>query len=213
MIRLVITLVALSFAHNAYALIDAHVTAGQKTAKVNAEDDDVAADDELQGTTVAVGVHYHPFKLVPIGIGAFGEVAKTTAEISNSIDAEISQQTIGIEMTAWVPMPVIKPFVKANYVLYGRAEEKFTIEPAIFDVAQFKTEDAKISGHSIAAGVMWSVVPTLGIVAQYAMNREQLAHKKHTITAADGTETTTEADETKTNFTGRSISLGLSFTL
>jgi hypothetical protein len=212
MLHVLIAIALILSSSRALAIFDAQITGGQKTSKVTIDGE--KQDEPLKGTVVGLAAHYHPLSMVPMGIGLFMDVGTIKGKDSG-VTAELKQQTGGIEVNVWAPLPILKPYLKFNYNLFGTGEYKVSVDNSVpvFGGSSFASKDAKISGYNLAAGLEWSIVPTFGLLLQYSMNNEELKYKKLTVKNADGTSTTAEVEEEKLKFEGSTISLGFSFRL
>ncbi|MGE0172921.1 MAG: outer membrane beta-barrel protein [Oligoflexales bacterium] len=210
--RVIIATCVLMISHPSFALIDASVVAGQKIVTLNDGDGDLG---DLGGTSVTASVHVHPFKLIPIGLGLFMASETTKGEDTDkTFDITTSGQAGGVELNAWAPIPFVKPFLKAGYVLFGKSKMEIDLKTA------FETElgiskvtyDGAVKGYRVAVGFEWNPIPKLGIILQYQTVNEEQTFKKGKFELPDGTTTETDLEEEfKPTFTGQIIGLGLGF--
>lgn len=142
---------------SAFALINGEVLVGKRnyTLKPNAEGE---KDVDLGATEFQAAVFLDPIPLVPVAFGAV--LSSQTFEDKDSLK-DMSALTAGLSVKAWFPLTDFEPYAKLTYIVYGKGKAKI-------DLGNSQSMDAtySISGLHLAAGLSWSPLPLVAILAE-----------------------------------------------
>jgi hypothetical protein len=189
--RILLAAIALTVAAPAFAIgIDAQLLVGRRWAET--KDDDGTTGMQIQEITAAG--HIQPVGFLPAAIGlAYSKIDPKKEDL----DAKsVTGSELGLEAMAWVPLvPIFRPYVKARYVLMGKIESKF-------EDPDGKIEYETTGGH-INAGLRWSPLPLVGILAEVGYGIEMIKAKKIEVGGIDVDPTSGAED-----FNSKAILLG-----
>lgn len=225
----------------AFAVVDAQVLGGARTATVDYQVNGEDRKKDVKSTELGFAAHVSPSKVLPVAFGVFGNMNKydTTPIIEEQFEEEATQttafsdpassitgMTYGPEIMAWVPIPMFKPFLRAGYVM-GNYDYKnsadYVIGAVDGDIEQTLTY--KTTGYDVGLGFIYSPIPLLGLVVEYNLGSETLTATKGKVTTTStvgalSTEDESDIDvedledEDKTKKFGSSaIRLGLSLSI
>ncbi len=224
-------------ATQSFAVIDAQVMGGARTAKVDYTVGNEDKTKDVKSTEIGFAAHLSPSKLLPVSFGVFAAMNKydTTAIVQEQIDADptvsdefsepsssISGMTYGPELMAWVPIPMFKPYLRASYVM-GNYDwtNKADVTFSGFDGSVEQTITYKTTGYDVGVGFMYSPVPLLGLVVEYNIGAEKLTATKGKATTKMGSQSDEQdikaddldPDDKSKDFGSSAIRLGLSLSL
>lgn len=225
----------------AFAVVDAQVMGGARTAKVEYQVNGEDRKKDVKSTELGFAAHLSPAKVLPVAFGVFGNMNKydTTKVVEEQVEesgtagetftdptSSITGLTYGPEVMAWVPIPMFKPFLRASYVL-GNYDYKTAADYEFGSVSgDMETNITyKATGYNVGVGFTYSPVPLLGLVVEYNIGSETLTATKGSVKSTATVGTVTGEDESdveiddlddsdKTKKVGSSaIRLGLSLSI
>ena len=207
--RIISVIIFFLSSSQALAFFDGSLVAGKKTTKFDGEND-FADIDEMEGTNVVAAIHWHPFSVVPVGLGVFAGVEKNKGE-NESYDVKLDSQISGADLSIWGPFGMFKPFVSIGYLLNSSATAEIKIKDSVPNIGGY-TETAqggKLNGYRINAGLEWALAPTISIVLQYTKVDETLTYSKIKGVTAAGQPFEISVDKVKTKVSGSVMGLGV----
>lgn len=181
-------------AGHAFAVVDAQVMGGARTATVEYKVNDEDRKKDVKSTELGFAAHVSPSKVLPVSFGVFGNMNKydATPIVEEQVEEEpgqsgvftdpkssITGMTYGPELMAWVPIPMFKPFLRASYVM-GNYDYTTSSDYAIGALSgDLETSlTYKASGYDVGVGFIYSPVPVLGLVVEYNLGSETLTATK-----------------------------------
>ena len=188
------------------------------------------------GTEYGLSLYAHPWHL-PFSLGITGEsqnwdMAKIfgipTSNIpgfSISTKDTYTATKYGPELTAWIPLPVIHPYLKVAYLMgTSKLARKTSTEEVSSSNEGDTTSDYTLTGTLLGIGVKYTPFHAFGFFAEYNITNDQLklkdiVSKTHTVVngqvAADSSSTVDGAlfsdDQRKATFANSAVRVGFLF--
>lgn len=205
----------------AAALFDLRLTGGTSDAKYKVvadgtgtpvvESDTTKFSDK--GTQISLFADLAPIPMVPVAAGLFYSMTNAKGKILDVTDTKVTSGRGGLDMMAWVPMPKIKPYLRAGYYLFGKEEITFS-GMSDEDGNTFSSKyDFNVNGYQIGLGVGFSVLPLISVYLDYTIDKYTLTTKKVTATAGGVSTTIDMAENVKFTNDASAISLGVGVSL
>ncbi len=189
--RLVLALGCSLASSSAFALVDAQVLGGKRWYKFDS--------GKRGGTVVQVAAHLDPIPLVPVSFGL--SMTKVTLEEGGGV-TEASMTETGLDICAWIPLvPVVTPYGRLNYPVYGRALMKSNL-PAGTVTNRYEST-AKISGPHLSVGLKYSPLPLVKVLLETSLGKQKTSDAE---TKVNGVKDTNNKDE---DLTSKTVLVGL----
>lgn len=184
-------------ASTALALIDGEVSVGKRSGTWSSGD----TSKSIASNSVQMAGHVDPIPLVPVSFGVRLISESYNANIADHGVKSLTSTAIIPEITAWLPIGDIRPFARVGYTMLS--PYRGTAEYTANSTTSFATVVYKSSGPRFAAGVEYSILPLISILAT-------LEHSTETLTMSSGkagsVDLTVGAKDIK--FTSNAILLG-----
>jgi len=185
----------------AVAFIAGELSIGKSSATWNGRSGSIP----LSATTVSLAAHLDPIPLIPIGFGlrAYSDTYQDKSQFKLKSSGRYAP-----EIMAWLPLGDITPFVRLGYLLTSRYTESTQATSGA------ATADMDFSwrgtGPTMAAGIKYSILPLIQLMATYERSAEALTYDSAKVTG--GTAIDHDWKSTAKNFTLNSsaILIGIS---
>ncbi len=188
-------LFSLSLSSQSYAVIGGGAAVGKEWVDTETQGDKTP----IAGNQLQAYVMVDPIPLVPVGAGLNIRRTQFDKLPEGFNGAEIT--TLSLELIGWLPMvPVITPYAKIGYNVYGQFKQKVTI-PTLGEA----TFVDKVSGTRIALGIEWPFLKVVGLTLEAAMHNEKAKPDSITLPAGVTADDFESADYT---LTGKSLLIG-----
>jgi hypothetical protein len=234
------------WAQSGLAFFDAEVFYGSRTSSVKYTDaNGASATKNLQGTDIGANFLLDPIPLVPVAFGVTAIQGSTNYDDLSNLSAQslLSDPTFangnasgkgssktmlfGPMIKVWVPVPKVKPYLKAAYILGGEilSEEMNVSTAADAAIAVNANIEPKTvfthRGTEITLGLGFSPLKFTSIFAEYTIHSGKRSAKSmsgtSSITAAGVTTETpftsadlSDSDKKEIDANSKSIRFGLS---
>jgi hypothetical protein len=240
--------VATSFwAQNAFAFFDAALIYGSRTSTIKEDQSDgTKKDRELKGTDIGATFLLDPIPLVPVAFGLM--VKQGTTNYDDTVQAATDQSlatdaTLGANydgkgtgtskhlfygtvFKVWAPIPIVKPYLKAAYLLGAetidttiKLSTKSGVTPEI-GITQTQKTVMTHTGSEISLGLGYSPIKLTSVFFEYSIHngkRKTKARSGETTTSVSGISTTvpingtlSDDDKKEETWGAKSINFGVS---
>jgi len=166
-------ILAAGTASTALALIDGEVSVGQRTGTWASG----STSKPIRSTSVQMAGHLDPIPLVPVSFGLRLISESYKATIADHAVKSLTSTAIIPEVTAWLPLGDLKPFARIGYTLLS--PYKGTAEYTSGSTTTNATVVYKSSGPRVTAGLDYSILPLISILAA-------IEHSSETLTMSSG---------------------------
>ena len=130
-IKVIVCILGIAFSTNSFALFDAQVLVGNRSAKFEAE----GQSKNVNAIDYEVSAHLSPIPLVPVGLGlSYNYLTYNPGDNALNLD-NVTGSELAAELYVWLPLPFIKPYVKAGYVFSGSYEMDILTGSAKYDTS------------------------------------------------------------------------------
>ncbi|MGE0173559.1 MAG: outer membrane beta-barrel protein [Oligoflexales bacterium] len=173
-----------------YAVFDAQLLLGQRSAKIQPEG---AGSSTGKGQVVKLAGHLDPIPLVPVAFG----VSAAQVDFKDDFEAGSSFKgtEIGVEVMAWVPLDLwnINPYGKLGYTVLGAYT--MDTEDDGNDIKAVYTPN----GLNFAIGLKWSPLPLVGFLLEFDNGSGELKEKETKVNGEKFTGDKTDFDSSHTD--------------
>jgi hypothetical protein len=169
---------------------------------------------QFAGTEYGVAALVQPFRLMPFAIGGYA-LQQSYRGLQSDFKEQIQGLEAGADLMVWAPIPLVQPYVRGGYDLYG--SHKYTAtssQPPLYaasgDPVPTQMElDGDVTGYHTAVGLRLHLVPMFGAFLQYDMAQE-VFHPKRASFMQDGAGMTVDAtDAPKITMASRAVEIGI----
>ncbi len=158
--------------------------------------------ESVTGTEISVSAYLDPIPLVPVGFGLNYAMDTYSVTMAKHNLSELKGYTLAPEITAWLPLLDIKPFIKLGYILLGAYTGKsdYTVlsTTTSYDLLY------QSSGLRYSAGLKYSPVPLVSLLLEFNLANEKVKPHEIKIGGVDLTSSLTSYD-----FNSTAILLGV----
>ena len=202
----------------ALGLVSAQVHYGIKSNKLTLASGDTTADAvDQSGNSMGVGLDFDLSKVAPIAAGAFYHIDKSKGNLAG-VDTVYTATVGGAELLLWAPIPVITPFIKFGYVLFGNAEINENLAGSDIEstlgIEKVTLSGGTPSGYRAALGIAYTIVPTCSLFLNYTMINERSEFTESSLTMTNGTTaSSTLSEKLKYTANGRFVGFGIGLSI
>lgn len=155
---------------NAYAIFDAQLLVGQRSAKI--------LDEDANSQEVGVAVHVDPIPLVPLAFGFYANSMTFEEKDATSMDGAKGLEA-GFQLYGWFPIGVagLKPYAKVGIPLYSAIKGSQDIDDGAGGTVKVDSL-FETSGMHINFGLGYSPIPMMAILFEVGLGQQKMKPKE-----------------------------------
>lgn len=190
---------AMLFQTPAFALVNAQLTYGQRTASGKID----GSTEKYGATEYAASALIDPVPMVPVAFGATMFIQNWNKDDFGATKVTGSELTL--DAKAWVPMvPVITPYAKFSYVLTGAMLVEANADWSGDGTVTAGKQTMSLTGTHLTFGAEYGILPLVSAVVEVGMGTEKIKTDEVTV---GGVKVSSTGDST--DWKSNSVSLGV----
>lgn len=211
---IIVCLLLVGLATRVDAVVTAEASIGRNSVNGTQTSPVTGSLGTMTGSSTNIDVYVQPFGVVPVSVGAFYTMDKTTSSGENP--KELSAQTAGFSAYSSLKLMATTLYLKAGYNLMGSSTIKASASEtnkALAGLSEARFLKGKVTGYRVGAGVAYEVFSPISATLSYTMARETHSFSQiETVRALDGVTVESDAGDypVRVSTVGSTIALGLS---
>ena len=177
--------ILLAVSSSAYAILDVGGMVGVRKNTFSYQE----TDNDAFGYELMPSAHISPLPLVPFAVGVVALMQNASYK-DDKVDktGSVNGLLIGMDVMAWVPIPLYSPYVRASYFFSGSHQAEVS---GIEYSGKFKS-----SGYHIGVGLSSSLMPFINLLFEVNYGKQTLEPDSIKVAGQDITSLAKDAELT-----------------